>query len=405
VAELTALFDRGRKTDTRAIKLLPIDPVIVESLDDITQPVRDLIAVFAEKEYSTETSALFIRPWSERLDCQGHVKEQKALMRRASEAQASIDESAQAAFGIEGRIDNSIENRQSLVSRAWSKQELSPRHFHQAIVSYLVGVSFGRWDLRIASEAESVASRLMDPFASVPAVPPAMLGGGGESSLRNPPVGYPLELPQNGLLVDEPGRRWDLVACLNDAAKSIGNSAEAALEEGLNALDGRTLRDYLRKGFFKSHLSQYSKSRRKAPIYWQLTVPTKSWGVWIYAPALSRETLYEVASEAARRERLAAETIARLQREQQEGGNGPLRQTIEQLDAELTLAEELRLFRTEAKRVAGLGWEPTLDDGIVLCAAPLADLFPAWPEATKVRDKLRGGHYDWAAVARWAGEL
>lgn len=174
----------------------------------------------------------------------------------------------------------------------------------------------------------------------------------------------------------------------------------------LQILGRRTVRDHLRRQFFKDHLSRYSKSRRKAPIYWPVTVPSRSWGVWIYAPTLSRETLYAVASEAARRERLAVEVIARLQRGQQEGGTGqPARKIAEELDSEEKLAEELRRFRTEADRIAGLGWEPDLDDGIVLCAAPLADLFPAWPDAKKARDELRKGLYEWAAVARWAGEL
>jgi hypothetical protein len=43
-------------------------------------------------------------------------------------------------------------------------------------------------------------------------------------------------------------------------------------------------------------------------------------------------------------------------------------------DEERKLAEELRRFRLEAERIAALGWEPDLDDGLVLCAAPLVDV-------------------------------
>ena len=128
--------------------------------------------------------------------------------------------------------------------------------------------------------------------------------------------------------------------------------------------------------------------------------------MWVYGPTVSREALYAVASEAARRERLADEAIARLQREQQHGGPGQSGRAIaEELDTEEKLAEELRLFRAEAERVAGLGWEPDLDDGMLLCAAPLAKLFPAWPDAKKARDELRKGHYGWATVSQWAGRL
>ncbi|HVL64212.1 MAG TPA: hypothetical protein VM573_03470, partial [Actinomycetota bacterium] len=59
----------------------------------------------------------------------------------------------------------------------------------------------------------------------------------------------------------------------------------------------------------------------------------------------------------------------------------------------------------EADRIAGLGWEPDLDDGIILCAAPLADLFPAWPDAAKERENLRAGKYPWASVAAFADKL
>jgi hypothetical protein len=205
-------------------------------------------------------------------------------------------------------------------------------------------------------------------------------------------------------MVDESGHPWDIEKCILRAARLLFEDPDAIMDEILDILGARTVRDLIRKQFFKDHLSRYSKSRRKAPIYWPLTVPSRNWGVWIYAPMLSRETLYAVASEAGRRERLAGEAIVRLQREQQGGGMSG-RKVAEELDSEERLAEELRWFQTESQRIARLGWEPNLDDGAVLCAAPLADLFPTWPDAKKARDELRKGQYDWAAVAQWAGEL
>jgi hypothetical protein len=232
-----------------------------------------------------------------------------------------------------------------------------------------------------------------------------LLGPDGFPAADAPP-GYPLELPSSGLLVDEPGHRWDVETAVISAAQALLSDREDRLDEMLHILGSKTVRAHLRRRFFKDHLSRYSKSRRKAPVYWPLTVPSRSWGVWIYAPTLSRETLYAVASEAARRERLAVEEITRLQREQQDRVPGQLaRKIAEELDSEEKLAEELRRFRSEAERIAGLGWEPDLDDGIILCAAPLADLFPAWPDAKKARDELRKGQYEWAGVARWAAEL
>jgi len=98
--------------------------------------------------------------------------------------------------------------------------------------------------------------------------------------------------------------------------------------------------------------------------------------------------------------------IARLQQEQRNGSGGRSARAIaEELDVEERLGEELRRFRAEVERIAGLGWKPDLDDGLLLCAAPLADLFPTWPDATKARDELRNGKHGWTTVARWADAL
>jgi len=220
------------------------------------------------------------------------------------------------------------------------------------------------------------------------------------------PEGYPLALPPERLLVDEAGHRWDVEAAVLGVAKALFDEPEAVVADLLGILGRASLRDHLRRKFFRDHLARYSKSRRRAPVYWPLTVTSGKWGVWIYAPVLSRETLFAVARQAARRERLATEEISRLRREgvRSDGGGGA-RRTAERLDGEERLAEELRRFRAHAERAAGLGWEPDLDDGFVLCAAPLADLMPSWKDAKEHRDKLRRGEFPWATVARWKDHL
>lgn len=273
------------------------------------------------------------------------------------------------------------------------------------LLSYLVGCGFGRWDVR-AGRGTSVAATDAGLFDPVPPCPPGMLVGPDGFPAASAPEGYPLELAPGRLLVDEPGHRWDIEAAVLNAARALVADPTAIVAEILDVLGRNTVRDYLRRQYFKEHLSRYSKSRRKAPVYWPLTVPSRGWGVWLYAPILSRETLFAIATEAARRQRLAVEAIARLQREQEQSApSRPARKVAEELDTEEKLLEELRIFRAEAERVAGLGWEPDLDDGLVLSAAPLAGLFPAWPDAKRARDELRKGQYEWAAVAHWAGEL
>jgi len=280
-----------------------------------------------------------------------------------------------------------------------------PKKAADDLFSYLTGIAFGRWDVGIGQDP-SLAPAPPEHFDPVPLCPPGMLIGSDGFPAADAPHGYPLELPSGRVLIDEPGHPWDVEAAVLRAAAALFDDSDDILADMLHILGRRTVRDHFRRQFFKDHLSRYSKSRRKAPIYWPLSVPSREWGVWLYAPTLSRETLYAVASEAARRERLAVDAIARLQREQQEAAAvRPARKVAEELDSEEKLAEELRRFRTEAERIAGLGWEPDLDDGIVLCAAAMADLFPAWPDPKKAREELREGKYEWARVAEWAEQL
>jgi hypothetical protein len=121
---------------------------------------------------------------------------------------------------------------------------------------------------------------------------------------------------------------------------------------------------------------------------------------------LARETLFAIGRAAADRLDAARLEIRRLQRERDAGGAGrSAREVATALEAEERLAEELRRFRDEAERIAGLGWKPDMDDGIILCAAPIADLFPAWKDAAIARREIKAGKYPWAAVSRWADQL
>ena len=223
---------------------------------------------------------------------------------------------------------------------------------------------------------------------------------------RSTPPGYEVDVPPGQLLFDQPGHPWDIVERVLAVAALLVSDAERLVVDVMKHLKGKDLRDHLRKHFFNDHLKRYTKSRRKAPIYWPLYVPSGGWGVCVYAPSLGRETLYAIEAAATARLNAAEVEISRLRRDQQDGvgGRSPI-QLAAVLDAEQGLAEELRVFRNEAERVARLGWVPDLDDGIVLCAAPLAGLFPAWKEAAKERANIKAGKYPWASVTNWADEL
>ena len=270
------------------------------------------------------------------------------------------------------------------------------------VLSYLVGLAVGRWDVRVAGRNEPPAG---DMFDAVKVHPPGMLVHDGQPARTTPP-GYQLEFPAGQILLDEPGHPADIADRVLVAAELLVNDADRLISDLLKPFKARDLRSYLRRHFFKEHLARYTKSRRRAPIYWPLYTPSGRWGLWVYAPSLTRETLYAAEAAATARLNAAQTEISRLARSQGDGRDGRAsRDVASALEAEQLLSEELSVYRDRAHSIAGLGWEPDLDDGIALCAAPLADLFPAWPEAARQCENIKAGKYPWATVSKWADEL
>lgn len=269
------------------------------------------------------------------------------------------------------------------------------------LISYLVGLSFGRWDFRIGRDPSCVDSpvNLLTPPARYS--PGSLLNSEGKPPITLP-YDYPIEFPPDGILFDQAGHDWDISSMVEQAGEAFFDS-DGPLSDALSVLMARPdLSRFLRTRFFQKHLTMYSVSRRRAPIYWQLQVPSKTWGIWLYAPKLSREMLFAIVREAEQRRQLAERHIDRLQREISSKDTGRRASHVaKELESEQHLAVELARFQAEAERIANIGWEPDLDDGMVLNAALLADLFPAWSDAMKYREELQRGKYEWATVSRY----
>lgn len=284
----------------------------------------------------------------------------------------------------------------ALIDAAPSKEELGASA--TALISWLMGVAFGRWDARGPR-----ATGDFDPFAPVPLCPPGLLIGEDGFPTSMPPAGYPIVPPSDGVLLDQPGHALDLAAALEAAAR-VALVSDDLVADAVEVLGKRSLRDLFQKAFFKEHLSRYSKSRRQAPIYWQLALPSGSWSAWLYAPRFSRGMLYAVVTLADHRLAGAAERIRSLQ-EDTDGGSD--RERAKTIDAERTLASELQELRDDVARLAGLGWEPDLNDGFVLCAAPLARWFPrnSWRQLGEQFAAIKRGEYPWATVHKFRDAL
>lgn len=388
------------------VKTLPVPPVSDDLTADLAERVRSGVAARREVYMHLEPYREFTRP---RKDLGSLKWEADSLLGQ------SLEDRVAGAYGLSrkqaAQLELDMQEALACLGMSGTKVETDDEDlgdippWGERLMSYLVGVAFGRWDVRSVPD-QLAASALSDPFGPPPANPPGMLVDDNHRPVHKTPDGYPVELPPARLLVDSPGAPWDIESRLLVAASYMFDDPDTACSSVVASVGRATLRQYLRRQFFKDHLRVYSKGRRRSPIYWPLYIPSGNWGVWLYAPQLSRETLFAVGRAAADRLDHAEAEIRRLQRERDSGGAGrSVREVVNALQAEEELAEELRRFRDEAQRIAGLGWEPDLDDGIILCAAPLAGVFPAWKDALSARKEIKAGKYPWATVSKWADQL
>jgi hypothetical protein len=302
---------------------------------------------------------------------------------------------------IEGRLKD-----QELL---WGSEE-----FARNVFSETLGTGLGRWDIRFAL-GEKSAPELLDPFASLPACPPGMLQNEQGLPLTEDDVrrfeatgqwNYPIEVPWDGILVDDPEKTNDIVRRVRKVLEVVWKDrAEAIEEEGCEILGVKDLREYFRKPalFFADHLKRYSKSRRQAPIYWPLSTTSGSYTLWIYYHRLNDQTLYTALNKYVKPKiddvekelrRIEFELPTATGREASK-----LREAFE--DCNIFL-EELRELRDELQRVAGLPYKPNLNDGVLITASPLWKLFrfPKWRKDLEACWKeLEAGDYDWAHLA------
>jgi len=268
-------------------------------------------------------------------------------------------------------------------------------------VSYFIGASFGRWDIRLQAKRDRGATR-PDPFAPLPCAPPAALSGPDHLPVVRPGVisseahltDYPVKIFGDGISHDDEGDGRDLIGRIKTYIATIANDSEAA------ALTDADLRLWTRTRFFEEHIRRYTRGRRKAPIYWQLATPSSRYSVWLYIHAFNKDTLFRVQSDYAA-PKLAHEErrLESLTNELRDKATAAQRKEI--ADREV-FVDELRAFLTEVGLVAPL-WNPDLDDGVIINFAPLWRLVPqnkSWKKELKSTwDALCEGKLDWSHLA------
>jgi len=274
----------------------------------------------------------------------------------------------------------------------------------EALVSYLIGCAVGRWNIRFAT-GELPVPELQDPFAELPICSLGQLinAKGLPALQEDVESSYPISIPWNGILVDDPSHSLDILRRSRDTIEVIFSPGSAVNPEECERMICETLsvpslREWFRRpsNFFSAHLKRYSKSRRQAPIYWQLSAGSGSYSVWLYYHRFTADTIYQVLGIVKLRLEEAEREISDL------GANGSLSgDEANRLQEAQTLLQDLRLLKSELDLVAPL-WNPNLNDGVLINHAILWRITPFAPWQKKCKecwDKLVGEEFDWAHLA------
>lgn len=247
-----------------------------------------------------------------------------------------------------------------------------------ALLSWAVGVAFGRFDWRLAT-GERAAPAEPEPFDPLPPQSPGMLPDGATPFHAGA-----------GILVEDTGHKYDLPPLLEEVFARVGLPAPS------------DARRWLQRDFFPFHLQRYSKSRRKAPIYWPLSTTSGSYTLWVYYPSLNSQTLYTAINDFVEPKlKQVGEDLSALRNK----GTARTAEDEKQFEFLQSLEAELLELRDRLQEIAP-GYKPNHDDGVQITAAPLWPLFRHKPWQKVLKDtwaKLEKGDYDWAqlAMAYW----
>lgn len=256
----------------------------------------------------------------------------------------------------------------------------------QEIIQELVGIAFGRWDIRFAQHLKGIPA-FGGVFDALPFMPTV--------SLDDIPSDYPVDIPADGILSNQTDSRLNLAMKVRDVIHYIWADKSDDIEYELCQLIGcKNLQNYFEStsGFFDYHFKRYTKSRRKAPIYWPLSSEDGSLTYWIYYPKLSHNTLPSL--------------IIKLREENEKlmsGINAAMVSKEKNLENDLRAKQyQVENMMAEINRIIDSGYEPNHDDGVPVTSCPLVNLIfhRAWKaECQSNLEELNKGNYDWSHLA------
>ena len=256
----------------------------------------------------------------------------------------------------------------------------------QEMVMELVGMAFGRWDTAFA-KGEKAIPAFGDVFDALPFMPVVSQG--------EEPCPAQLAVPSDGIMTNEEESPLCLASHVREMMIWLWGDRADDMEYELCQLIGcKSLQAYLSSptGFFDYHFKRYTKSRRKAPIYWLLASEDGTVDYWVYYPKLSKNTLPQLIIQLREKgEQLRTRLNAAL------AAHDKTQET--QVRAE---QEQVEGMMEKLNRIIEAGYVPNHDDGVPVTAAPLQHLVASrlWrAECEKNMELLAKGDYDWSHLA------
>ena len=414
----------ARSYEVGVVQRTPLPPlddsVVRQRLAALAHEAHDLQR---ERDRAAETTHVFGLPGlalyrdSATLLEAGLRLEREAEDRRArlGEIQAEIDQTVFDLYGLDDEEQAAVRAEMGVddavaVDNDEDEGEVTPPEDlparAQNLLMWCVGVAFGRWDVRLALEP-SLLTPLGGPFDPLSRCAPGALvdaDGLPLASADELPDDYPLPIAWDGILVDDPTHPSDIVARARAVLKLLwGGQADAIEQEACDILGVPNLRAYFRdprQGFFAFHLKRYSKSRRKAPIYWLLQSERRNYAVWLYCHRLTRHSLL-VAGRDYADAKIALESgrLAELRQGLEALEGGARRRREREIERQESVADEVTSFRNTLDEIALHRPPCDLNDGALISLAPLGELVP-WKEAQRMWERLTAGEYPWSAMSQ-----
>lgn len=293
------------------------------------------------------------------------------------------------------------------IDKGCSQNIIDRKALAAEILQELVGIVFGRWDMAYAS-GEAPIPEFGGVFDALPFMPVVEYKGrnaGVKTEHANtgelPQITIAIGSKESGFIPDISGiipagnSHNNLTDQVRDAMTYLWGDNAADIEAEMTELLGvDSLRAWFDSpnGFFDYHLMRYTKSRRKAPIYWPISTESGEIFCWISYPTLNADTLKRVTL-------MIDEELDRLREQLNHANAGNDTVSANRLNQKI---DERVNMKTELQAIISLPYVPNHDDGVPVTAAPLRNLFSNRKWRTECEEnwrKLSSGEYDWSHLA------